>query len=87
MSAATKNKLQEISHKCSKERNTNVIDTKIHHLIKPNKTDIEEESLIFLQKVQSLHPVHSQHRRRKSPTRKRSYTNKHQPIKIKKLKV
>ena len=81
MPAATENKLKK-SHTNVAKRNTNVIDTKIHHLIKPSKTDIEEEPPIFLQKVQLLHPVHSQHRRRKSPTRKLSYTNRHQPIKI-----
>ena len=49
--------------------NINIINPKVQHLRKTSKRNSQEEPLTLLNKLELLHPAHTQHRPGKSATR------------------
>ena len=62
------------THANAFEENNTFNDPKTNVLRKPSKTNIQEETLIFLKKLELLHPAHTLYRRKKSPTKVPSNT-------------
>ena len=84
---STKDQTVAITQANFKKSCTNIINSNVHYMRKPSKTNIHQESSTFLKKLELLHPAHRHTTGGKHQQESLPAQSKNQPTEIKELKI